>query len=83
MVEDTAVLVSSGPHQQANPVLSATGWNVDSKEAIEALLANGGNNFLATSGVATLTILFLRMIRRVTAVWNGSSPSFHYKATRL
>ncbi|MCA9899770.1 MAG: hypothetical protein KC433_16380 [Anaerolineales bacterium] len=56
VVEDTAVLVSSGPHQQANPVLSATGWNVDSKEAIEALLANGGNNFLATSGVATLTM---------------------------
>ena len=56
VVEDTAVVVSEGPHQQENPVLSATGWNVDSKEAIETLLANGGYSFLENSGVATLTM---------------------------
>ena len=56
VVEDTAVIVSEGPHQQENPVLLATGWNVDSKEAIETLLSNGGYSFLENSGVATLTM---------------------------
>ena len=56
VVEDTAVVVTEGPHQQEAPILSATGWNLDSKDAIEAFLAAGGNSFMETAGVSTLTM---------------------------
>ncbi|MCA9919261.1 MAG: hypothetical protein KC445_14980 [Anaerolineales bacterium] len=59
VVEDTAVLVSQGEHQQTEPLLSASGWNLDSDEAVETFLAGGGNRFLADNGVSTLTMSLL------------------------
>jgi len=57
VVDDTANLISEGPHKQTNPVLEATGWNLDSDEVIALLLAEGGNQFLIDEGVVTLTTL--------------------------
>lgn len=59
VVEDEAALISQGDHQQTEPLLSASGWNLDSQDAIETFLAGGGNTFLADSGVATLTMALL------------------------
>lgn len=56
VVEDTAVVVSEGPHKQEAPILSVTGWNLDSKDAIETFLSAGGNSFLENAGVSTLTM---------------------------
>jgi hypothetical protein len=59
VVEDTATLVSEGEHEQTDPLLSASGWNLDSKDAIEIFLAGGGNTFLAEQGVSTMTMALL------------------------
>ncbi len=59
VVEDQASLISQGEHQQSDPLLSASGWNLDSQDAIEIFLSEGGNTFLANSGVSTLTMALL------------------------
>ena len=56
VVEDMATVVSEGPHQQEAPILSVSGWNLDSQEAIETFLAAGGSSFLENAGVSTLTM---------------------------
>jgi hypothetical protein len=59
VVEDEATLISQGDHQQTDPLLSASGWNLDSQDAIETFLAGGGSTFLAEGGVSTLTMALL------------------------
>jgi hypothetical protein len=59
VVEDTAVKVSEGDHQQTDPLLSASGWNLDSQDAIEIFLAEGGNTFLTEQGVSTMTMALM------------------------
>lgn len=59
VVEDDVSLISEGEHQQTNPLLSASGWNLDSREAIEVFLAKGGNTFLAEHGVSTMTMALM------------------------
>lgn len=59
VVEDTASLVSEGEHQQTDPLLSASGWNLDSQEAIQTFLGQGGRTFLAEQGVSTMTMALL------------------------
>lgn len=59
VVEDTATLVSEGDYEQTDPLLSASGWNLDSKDAIEIFLAGGGSTFLAEQGVSTMTMALL------------------------
>ncbi len=59
VVEDDASLVSEGDHQQTDPLLSASGWNLDSQEAIETFLGQGGRTFLAEQGVSTMTMALL------------------------
>lgn len=59
VVEDNASLVSEGEHEQTDPLLSASGWNLDSKDAIEIFLAGGGRTFLAEQGVSTMTMALM------------------------
>ena len=59
VVEDRVAFVSEGEHQQTAPLLSASGWNLDSDEAIKTFLAGGGNQFLANGGVSTLTMALM------------------------
>jgi hypothetical protein len=59
VVEDEATLISQGEHQQTDSLLSASGWNLDSQDAIETFLAGGGNTFLKEGGVSTLTMALL------------------------
>lgn len=57
VVEDRATVVSQGTHNQAGPLLEASGWNLDSHEAIEAMLAQGGDHFLTNEGVSTMMMM--------------------------
>lgn len=57
VVEDAARIVSQGPYQQTGNLLNATGWNLDSQEAITAMLAAGGSQFFSETGVASLTMM--------------------------
>ncbi len=59
VVEDDASLVSQGDHQQTDPLLSASGWNLDSQEAIQTFMGQGGSRFLADQGVSTMTMALL------------------------
>ncbi len=59
VVEDEVSLVSEGDHQQTDPLLSASGWNLDSQEAVSTFLQHGGNTFLAEQGVSTMTMALL------------------------
>lgn len=59
VIEDKAQFVSEGDHEQTEPLLSASGWNLDSEEAVEIFLTRGGNRFLAEGGVATLTMALM------------------------
>jgi hypothetical protein len=56
VVEDKAQLVSQGTHQPASPPLDAGGWKLDSKEAIQSLLDEGGAGFISNEGVTILTM---------------------------
>ncbi len=57
VVEDAVTVVSQGDHTQAAPVLEATGWNLDSHEAIDAMLNQGGRQFMADEGITTLVMM--------------------------
>ncbi|HUM71751.1 MAG TPA: hypothetical protein PLK31_23235, partial [Chloroflexota bacterium] len=57
VVEDTARVVSQGPYQQTGNLLNASGWNLDSQEAVATLLSAGGSQFLGETGVASLTMM--------------------------
>lgn len=59
VVENEAALISEGEHEQTDPLLSASGWNLDSQEAIETFLAGGGSTFLTEQGVSTMTMALL------------------------
>ena len=59
VVEDEASLVSEGEHRQTEPLLSASGWNLDSRDAIETFMSGGGRTFLADRGVSTMTMALL------------------------
>ncbi|MCL4262464.1 MAG: hypothetical protein KJ069_04585 [Anaerolineae bacterium] len=57
VVEEAARIVSQGPHQQTAALLNATGWNLDSDQAITRLLEAGGSQFVAETGVSSLTMM--------------------------
>ncbi len=57
VVENVATLLSTSQYQAADSVLSATGWQLDSQDAIEQFLAAGGADFIRDNGITTLTIM--------------------------
>lgn len=59
VVEDQVSLLSESDHQQTDPLLSVSGWNLDSPDAVRIFLAEGGNAFLAEQGVVTMTMALL------------------------
>ncbi|WP_420642331.1 hypothetical protein [Candidatus Leptofilum sp.] len=59
VVEDDASLVAEGDHQQTDPVLSTSGWNLDSRDAIQIFINKGGQAFLAEQGVSAMTMSLL------------------------
>ena len=59
VVDDDVSLISEGDHEQTDPLLSASGWNLDSQDAIETFLAGGGNTFLAEQGVSTMIMALM------------------------
>lgn len=59
VVEDVVSLISERDHQQTSPLLSVSGWNLDSNEAVRIFLQEGGNSFLADQDVTTMTMSLL------------------------
>jgi hypothetical protein len=57
VVENEATLLSTSPNKPTAPVLSATGWQLDSSDIIEQFLSEGGSDFILNNGVTTLTIM--------------------------
>lgn len=57
VVEDTSSLISQNDYTAETPILEASGWNLDSSDAIETLLKEGGGQFLSDQGVTTLTMM--------------------------
>lgn len=56
VVENEATLLSTAPYQTTAPVLSASGWQLDSDEVITQFLNQGGEDFMLSNGVTTLTM---------------------------
>lgn len=59
VVEDEVSLVSEREHVHTEPLLSVSGWNLDSQDAIRLFLAGGGRAFMADEGVVTMTMALL------------------------
>ena len=59
VVDDSVKLVTEGDHQQTSPLLSVSGWNLDSNEAVRIFLQEGGNSFLADQGITTMIMSLL------------------------
>lgn len=57
VVDNQASLVSETAHQQPAPPLEASGWNLDSRDAIQQFLSEGGVNFIGNNGITTLTAM--------------------------
>lgn len=57
VLADDARIVSRAPYQQTGALLNASGWKLDSQEAIALLLTGGGRQFFNESGVASLTMM--------------------------
>ena len=57
VVEGAATLVSTGDYSAPNPILAANGWQLDSKDAIEQFLTEGGETFINNNGVTNLTMM--------------------------
>lgn len=56
VTDGVATLVSSQPAGTPLELLEVNGWQVDSREAIQTMLENGGENFIANAGFATLNM---------------------------
>jgi hypothetical protein len=59
VVADVVSLISERDHQQTSPLLSVSGWNLDSNEAVRIFLQEGGHSFLADQDVTTMTMSLL------------------------
>lgn len=59
VVENEATLVSTAAATESQSPLLVTGWNVDSQEAVRALLQEGGETFMREAGVTVLTMNLL------------------------
>lgn len=57
VVAENAKLIAQRDHKPGNPILEATGWNVDSNEVIDLFLEEGGRQFLSEEGVTTLAMI--------------------------
>ena len=57
VVENNATLLSAGRYELTTPLLAASGWQLDSKDAIEQFLAEGGESFINNNGVTNLTMM--------------------------
>jgi hypothetical protein len=57
VIDDQASLVASGASPQPTQPLDVTGWTLDSRDAIEQFLQEGGTNFIKNEGVTTLTMM--------------------------
>jgi hypothetical protein len=57
VVENEAALLSTGTHKPTDPVLSASGWQLDSEEIIQQFLSQGGEDFILNNGVTTMTMM--------------------------
>ena len=57
VIEDEAALLSTGSYNPTTPVLSAGGWQLDSGDIIKQFLDQGGEEFILTNGVTTLTMM--------------------------
>lgn len=56
VVDGAATLVESGTGALDTPLLSMTGWQIDSDTAVEQFLAAGGETFMQQNGIATVTL---------------------------
>lgn len=56
VVDNVATLVGQNDYQQNTPPLEVTGWNLDSQEAIQLLMNEGGRKFLEDNGITTLVM---------------------------
>jgi hypothetical protein len=56
VVENQAAIVSEGEAAQATEPLAASGWQLDSRDAIQQFLEEGGATFMETAGVTNLII---------------------------
>lgn len=57
VVENEAELLSTSDYQPTSAVLNAAGWQLDSKDVIEQFLNQGGEQFISSNGVTTLTTM--------------------------
>ncbi len=56
VVEDNANLLSSNAYTAQNELLSVSGWNIDSSDAVQRVLQEGGRDFIASGANPTLTM---------------------------
>jgi hypothetical protein len=68
--DDQASLLSSRPLDQAPPLIAPGSWNIDSGEAAQLLLHNGGSGFIHNHAGATLTLIL--SAANGQAAWEGT-----------
>ena len=56
VIEDEANLIMSGPFAEPTQLIGPTGWNLDSTDAIDQFLREGGVDFINSEGVTNLTM---------------------------
>jgi hypothetical protein len=56
VAQNEASLIVQGPMEKPADLFDATGWNLDSSDAIDLLLQEGGATFIDEAGITTLTM---------------------------
>lgn len=57
VVDETVSIISQTEHTPTTAILEATGWNIDSREAIDILLKAGGSDFIKNETAPTLMMM--------------------------
>lgn len=58
VIENEATRVTEGPYQPQNALVQVSSWNVNSNEAMQIFLTEGGESFIQREGATTVTMNF-------------------------
>jgi hypothetical protein len=70
VVDNEANLILQGPMAEPTPLLEANGWKLDSSDAIERLLQEGGGAFINEEGITALTMTLTTDAGNGRIIWH-------------
>lgn len=70
VIENEATRITEGPYQPQHALVHVSSWNIDSNEAMQIFLTEGGKSFIQQEGATTVTMNFTTDNSTEQIQWN-------------